>query len=84
MAFTTLLSNPYFLLLIGITLITALSSQRRKRVPLPDLPWINRDPNVCFSKLRARFRTTVNQKDAIRYAYHEVQSLRKSPNSYTC
>jgi hypothetical protein len=76
MVFTVLLTNPYLLLPFILTLISAVYSKRRKRVTLPDLPWINRDPDLWFSKLRARIWTTLKYKDAIQYAYEKVGKCR--------
>ena len=69
MAFAALLVNPYVLLLLGFTLLSALYSHIKKRTTLPDLPWINRDPDQWFSKFRARLRTTLNYRDALGLAY---------------
>lgn len=72
MAFATLLMNPFFVLSFVSTLVYVLYSQWRKRITLPDIPWINRDPGLWFSKVRARISTNLHYKDAVQYAYKKV------------
>ena len=74
MAIANILLSPYVVLLLGFTLLSTLYSRRHKRATLPDVPWINRDPGVLFSKLRARLRTTLDHHGAIQYAYKEVRN----------
>ena len=73
MATQSLLTSPYALLL-AVILITVFLSRQKKRASLPDLPWINRDERKWFSEFRARLTTTINQKDAISYAYNNVRN----------
>ena len=69
-----LLYNPYPVLIVILILVFFVYHQQRKRVKLPDLPWINRDLGQVFSKYRARIWTTLHYKDAIHTAYHQVRA----------
>ena len=74
----SLSSSPLFWLSVILTLLAVLYYRSRKAPTLPDLPWVNRDPQKWFSKLRARVTTTVNYKDSVFEAYTEYSKQSKS------
>jgi hypothetical protein len=63
------MSLTTLLIVFGVLLIVTFISQYRQRETLPDVPWLNRNPNAWFSKFRARVQTIFNSKDALDEAY---------------
>ncbi|KAK5454296.1 hypothetical protein LTS15_006296 [Exophiala xenobiotica] len=68
------------LLLVGGIIITvAIYYRQRSKPALPDLPWLNTRDGELFTRLRARFRSTIDYKDAIYQAYEQY-----SKNDQSC
>lgn len=63
--------GPYLLPCLTLVIISVVIASSRGP-KLPDVPWINHDPDLWFAKLRARWRTTFNFQESIRYAYQQV------------
>ena len=68
------LFTPY--ILAGVILATAITIYNRLRAnpALPDLPWLNTREGELFTRLRARFRSTLNYKQTVHQAYEQVTS----------
>lgn len=67
--------NPFLLLAIGFAVALILQSRKSSKKALPDIPWINTHEGEFLTRLRSRFRTTFNYKDAIHRAYEQVGPL---------
>jgi hypothetical protein len=67
------LPRPY-LLAIGIFVLAGVLYYRlRSRQTLPDLPWLNTREGELLTILRARWRSALNYKQTVQYAYERVR-----------
>ncbi|KAK5063689.1 hypothetical protein LTR69_004395 [Exophiala sideris] len=72
------LFHPY--ILVGVLLATAIAIYNRLRTnpALPDLPWLNTREGEWFTRLRARFRSTLNYKQTVHQAYEQYSAKDQS------